>query len=199
MSMPQGMFPGMFPGPSFRTVRDHWALFLIEGIVLILLGIGAIFVPPIASLAATIIFGWVLLISGLVGLFTTLFGRHLPAFWWSLLSAAAGIVAGAILLIWPISGIYALTLVLIAFFLVEGFASIMFAIEHSRQLSGRWGWLLASGVVDVILALIVFFGLPWSAFWALGILLGINLIFGGVALVGMALHARSSGPSAPLV
>lgn len=192
MSMPQGMFPVA----NYRTVRDHWVLFLIEGIILVALGIGAIFVPPIASLAATLIFGWVLLISGLVGLFTTLFGRHLPAFWWSLLSAVAGIVAGAILLVFPISGIYALTLVLIAFFLVEGFASIMFAFAHSRQLSGRWGWLLASGIVDVLLAVIVFFGLPWSAFWALGVLLGINLLFGGFAMIGMALHAKSVPPTA---
>ena len=49
---------------------------------------------------------------------------------------------------------------LIAFFLIEGFASIMFAIEHRNQLSGRWGWMLASGVIDVILAVIVFIGLP---------------------------------------
>ncbi len=190
--MPQDMFPG----PALRTVRDHWVLFLVEGVVLVVLGIAAILVPPIASLAATILFGWLLLLSGLVGLVTTFWGRHLPAFWWSLVSAVAGIVAGAILLLWPLSGIYALTLLLIAFFLVEGIASIMYAIEHRRGLSGRWGWMLASGVTDVILAIVVWLGLPWSAFWALGILLGINLLFGGVALIAMALHARSAGPFA---
>jgi uncharacterized membrane protein HdeD (DUF308 family) len=55
--------------------------------------------------------------------------------------------------------------------------------------------MLASGILDVILAAIVFFGLPWSAFWALGLLLGINLVFGGWALIAMALHSRSAGPS----
>ena len=155
----------------------------------------AILIPPIASLAVTLFFGWLLLISGVVGLVTTFMARQAPGFWWSLVSAVLGIVAGVILLIWPISGTLSLTYLLIAFFLVEGFASIMYAIEHRNQLSGRWGWMLASGVVDVILALIIFSGLPGAAFWALGLLLGINLVFGGWALIAMALHARSAGPT----
>jgi uncharacterized membrane protein HdeD (DUF308 family) len=183
-------------GAAFKSVRDHWVLFLVEGIVLVLLGTLAILLPALASLAFTIFFGWLLLISGIVGLVTTLMARQAPGFWWSLLSAVLGIVAGVILLVWPISGTLSLTYLLIAFFLVEGFASIMYAVEHRSQLSGRWGWMLASGVVDVILAVIVFIGLPWSAFWALGLLLGINMIFGGWALIAMALHARSAGPTA---
>lgn len=185
-----------FPGSIYRPVREHWVLFLIEGVVLVVLGALAILIPPIGSLTATILFGWLLLISGIIGLATTWWGRRLPGFWWSLISAVLGIVVGAVVLLWPIHAIFALTYLLIAFFLVEGFASIMFAIEHSRQLSGRWGWMLVSGGVDVILAIAVFLGLPWSAFWALGILLGINLVFGGIALIGMALHARSAGPGA---
>ena len=182
-------------GAIFKSVRDHWVLFLVEGIVLVVLGVLAILIPPLASLAVTIFFGWLLLISGIVGLVTTFMARQAPGFWWSLLSAVLGIVAGVILLVWPISGTLSLTYLLIAFFLIEGFASIMFAIEHRNQLSGRWGWMLASGVVDVILAVIVFIGLPWSAFWALGLLLGINMVFGGWALIAMALHARSAGPN----
>jgi uncharacterized membrane protein HdeD (DUF308 family) len=68
----------------------------------------------------------------------------------------------------------------------------MYAIEHRRGLSGRWGWLLVSGVVDVILAGIVFFGLPGTALWAPGLLVGINMVFGGSSLVAMALHARAA-------
>jgi uncharacterized membrane protein HdeD (DUF308 family) len=83
-----------------------------------------------------------------------------------------------------------LTLVLIAFFVVEGIASIMYAIEHRNQLSGRWGWMLISGIIDLILAGIIFAGLPGTAVWALGLLVGINMVFGGAALIGMALAAR---------
>jgi len=175
-----------------RSVRDHWVLFLAEGLILIVLGFFAIVVPPLATLAVTLLLGWLLLISGAVGLVTTIIARHAPGFWWSLLSAAVGILAGLILLASPISGSVSLTLVLIVFFLIEGVASIMYAIEHRRGLSGRWGWLLVSGVVDVILAGIVFFGLPGTALWAPGLLVGINMVFGGSSLVAMALHARAA-------
>ena len=69
----------------------------------------------------------------------------MPGFWWSLLSAVLAIVVGVMLGLWPIGG--AFTHVLIAFFLVEGVASIMFALEHKRDLRGAWGWMLVSGVV----------------------------------------------------
>jgi uncharacterized membrane protein HdeD (DUF308 family) len=83
------------------------------------------------------------------------------------------------------------------FFVVEGIASIMFALEHKRELSGRWGWMLTSGVIDLILASIIVSGLPGIAAWAIGMLVGINMVFGGVALIAMALHARESNPSSP--
>jgi uncharacterized membrane protein HdeD (DUF308 family) len=85
-----------------------------------------------------------------------------------------------------------LTLVLIVFFVIEGVASIMYAIEHRRQYSGRWVWMLLSGIVDLILAGIIFAGLPGTALWALGLLLGINLVFGGASLIAMAMHARAT-------
>ena len=146
--------------------------------------------PPIATLAFTIIIGWMFLVSGVVGLITTFWARHAPGFWWSLVSALIAIAAGVVLLLWPITGTLSLTLVLIAFFVVEGIASIMYAIEHRNQLTGRWGWMLVSGIIDLILAGIIFAGLPGTAAWALGLLVGINMVFGGAALIAMALAAR---------
>ncbi len=172
------------------AIHEHWGLFLAEGIILVILGIAAIALPPIATLAFTIIIGWVFLISGVVGLFTTFWARHVPGFWWSLISAIIGIAAGVVLLLWPITGTLSLTLVLIAFFVVEGIVSIMYAIEHRNQLTGRWGWMLVSGIIDLILAGIIFAGLPGTAVWALGLLVGINMLFGGAALIAMALAAR---------
>ena len=172
------------------AIHEHWGLFLAEGIILVILGIAAIALPPIATLAFTIIIGWVFLISGVVGLFTTFWARHVPGFWWSLISAIIGIAAGVVLLLWPITGTLSLTLVLIAFFFIEGIVSIMYAIEHRNQLTGRWGWMLVSGIIDLILAGIIFAGLPGTAVWALGLLVGINMLFGGAALIAMALAAR---------
>jgi len=173
------------------TIHEHWVLFLVEGIILLVLGAAAIIVPVIATLAFTLFIGWLFLISGVVGLITTFWMRNAPGFWWSLLSGVVGIAAGIVLILWPISGTVSLTLLLIAFFLVEGIVTLMYAFEHRAQLSGRWGWMLASGIVDLILAGIIFAGLPETATWALGLLVGINLLFGGVAMIGMALAART--------
>ena len=175
-----------------NVIHDHWVLFLVEGIILVLLGAAAIIVPVIATLAFTLLIGWLFLISGIVGLITTFWLRNAPGFWWSLVSGVIGIAAGIVLIRWPISGTVSLTLVLIAFFVVEGIATLMYAFEHRVQLSGRWGWMLASGIVDLILAGIIFAGLPETATWALGLLVGINLLFGGTAMIGMALAARSA-------
>jgi uncharacterized membrane protein HdeD (DUF308 family) len=173
-----------------KSLNEHWVLFLIEGIILVILGLAAIVIPPIATLAVEILFGWIFLISGIVGLITTFRMRQAPGFWWSLVSAILGIAAGIVLLLWPLSGVLSLTLILIVFFVIEGVTSIMFALEHKRELSGQWGWMLVSGLVDLILAAIILAGLPGTAAWALGLLVGINMIFGGSALVAMALHAR---------
>jgi uncharacterized membrane protein HdeD (DUF308 family) len=172
------------------AIHAHWKLFLIEGIILALLGVAAIVVPPIATLAFELVIGWLFLISGIVGLITSFWMRNAPGFWWSLLSAVIAIAAGLVLLRWPISGTLSLTFVLIAFFVMEGIITIMYAIDHRNQLTGRWGWMLASGIVDLILAGIIFAGLPGSATWALGLLVGINMVFGGTAMIGMALAAR---------
>lgn len=173
-----------------RSLHQHWVLFLVEGVVLLVLGATAIVIPPLATLAATLVLGWLFLVSGVVGLFTTFLMRHAPGFWWSLISAALGVLVGSLLLARPVSGAYSVTLVLIAFFIIEGVASIMFALEHKRELSGRWGWMLASGVIDLLLAVMILAGLPGTAAWALGLLVGINMVFGGAALIAMAMHAR---------
>jgi uncharacterized membrane protein HdeD (DUF308 family) len=173
-----------------NAIHEHWKLYLAEGIILVLLGMAAIIVPWIATLAFTIFIGWLFLISGIVGLITTFYMRGAPGFWWSLLSAIVAIAAGVLLLYQPITGALSLTFVLIAFFVIEGIVTIMYAIDHRTQLSGRWGWMLASGVVDLILAGIIFAGLPGTAAWALGLLVGINMVFGGTAMIGMALAAK---------
>lgn len=173
-----------------RSLRDHWKLFLAEGIVLALLGLAALALPLLAGFAVTILLGWVFLTSGVIGLATTFAMRHAAGFWWSLVSAVLAILFGGALLVLPGAGLVTLTYLMIAFFIAEGIVTIMYALEHKRELSNRWGWMLLSGVVDLFVAFIVIIGLPWSVAWALGLLVGINLVFGGAAMVAMALAAR---------
>jgi uncharacterized membrane protein HdeD (DUF308 family) len=177
------------------SLSAHWKLFLIEGTVLVILGVAAVMLPLIATIAVAIMIGWIFLLSGVVGLLATFRMRSAPGFWWSLISGILGIVAGIVLLRWPLSGAFSLTLVLTLFLVLEGIVSIMFALEHKRELSGRWGMMLVSGVVDLILAAMIYAGLPGTAAWAIGLLVGINMVFGGSALIAMALHARNSAPA----
>ncbi|HWD57176.1 MAG TPA: HdeD family acid-resistance protein [Stellaceae bacterium] len=177
-----------------RSLYDHWRAFLAEGIVLVILGIMAIALPPLAGLAVTVVLGWLFLFGGIVGLAATFYQRNAPGFWWALISAAVAVLAGGILLSNPAAGVATLTYVLIAFFVVDGVIIIVMAFEHRRELSGRWEWMMLGGVMDLILALIIITGLPGTLAWALGLLVGIDLVFGGVALIGMANSARRLAP-----
>ncbi len=172
------------------AVREHWKAFLFEGILLSVLGLAAMILPPLASLAVTIFLGWMFLINGVAGLALTFWARGMPGFWWSLISAVLAIAAGIILLAKPVQGTLTLTIVVGAYFLAEGVATIMYALEHRRELSERWSWLLFAGVLDILIAAMIITGLPGSAEWAIGLLVGINLLFGGASLIGMALAAR---------
>jgi uncharacterized membrane protein HdeD (DUF308 family) len=176
------------------SLHEHWKLFVVEGVVLIVLGAAAIIVPAIATLAYAIFIGWLFLIMGAVGLATTFSMRNAPGFWWSLVSAVLAIAVGVALIGWPFGGEVSLTLLLIAFFLTEGIASIMYALEHRRELSGRWSFMLMSGIIDLVLGGIILAGLPETAMWAIGLLVGINMLFGGGALIAMGVHARSLNP-----
>jgi uncharacterized membrane protein HdeD (DUF308 family) len=195
MTLPQDRLPkdiAKLQSDMRAAVKAHWKAFLFEGIVLAVLGLGAMIVPPLASLAVAIFLGWTFLISGVAGLIVTFWARQMPGFWWSLFSAALAVLAGLILLARPMQGVLTLTIVVGAYFLAEGVATIMYALEHRRELSERWSWLLVSGLMDILIAFLIISGLPGSAEWAIGLLVGINLVLGGASLVGMALAARNS-------
>ena len=185
--------------PSLRDVRrvfdlelhQHWALYLVEGAMLIVLGLTAIALPPLATLAVTILLGWVLLVSGVVGAVMTILQRQGPGFGWSLLSALLAIAVGGFLVAYPVIAAVSLTVVLLIFFIVEGVSSLMYARAHKRELSqSRWGWMVASGIIDLALAAYIIFGLPVIASWALGLMVGVNMVFGGVAMIALAERAH---------
>ena len=174
------------------SMHDHWGLFLAEGTAVIILGLAAIIVPPIAGLFATVVLGWLLLVAGVVGLVATFRAREAPGFAWSLLSAVAAVVAGGLLLWNPLQGLVTLTYVLIAFFIVDGVLNIILGIVHRRELTGKWEWMLVNGVIDLILAGIIILGFPGTLVWAFGLLVGIDMIFGGGTLIAVALEARKA-------
>lgn len=179
----------------WRSTRRYWLQILAEGIILVILGWLALFLPIFATVTTlNMILGWLFVVSGLIGLVTTAGGRHAPGFWWSLLSAILAIGVGATLMQWPAANSVPIVYVLTVFFVIEGIATIMYAREHRRRLSGRWEWMVASGFVDLALATLVVLGLPATAPWATGLLVGVNMVFGGSAMIAMAIYAHTTPP-----
>ncbi|MEJ2374275.1 MAG: HdeD family acid-resistance protein [Pseudolabrys sp.] len=178
-------------------LHQHWALYLVEGAVLIVLGATAIVLPPLATLAITVMLGWVLLVSGIIGLVTTFGARTAVGFGWSLVSGVLAVAVGGVLLANAEIAAVFLTLVLLGFFIIEGGVSIMFALSHRRRLSSsRWGWMVASGIFDLAVGGSIVMGPPVVPPGALGFLVGVNLLFGGVALIAMAERAHGADKQA---
>ena len=182
------------------AIRKHWVLFLIQGVIMVILGILAVGEPMVATLAVTLFAGWLFLISGIVGLAGIFTARHVPGFWWALITAILAILVG-IYLIWrPLSGVLSLTLAVGAFFGAQGIVQIITAIGHHKVLSS-WVWMLITGIANVILALIIWAGFPGTADWVLGLLFGINLLLWGFSLIMTAIACRAvadaPAPNAP--
>jgi uncharacterized membrane protein HdeD (DUF308 family) len=175
-----------------KALHEHWHVLLVEGIILLVLGAAAIIIPPLAGIAATIWIGAIFLLGGIVGLVASLRARQAPGFGWAVVSATLALLAGLLLLWNPIEGLVTLTYVMIAFFIFDGLTMIFYAIAHRHELSGRWEWILTNGLIDLFLAAIILSGMPGSSIWALGLLLGIDLVFGGSALVAVALAAKKA-------
>jgi len=179
------------------SIGQHWWTYLAEGILLIVLGIAAIIVPIVASVAFAFLVGIILLIAGGAGAVHALAKPRAPGFGWALLSALITIIAGLLLIGWPVAGAFSLTIVLAAYLFAEGVASIGYAWMHRDHIDRGWAWMLFNGIVDWIMAAVIIWVLPtvFVALWALGLFIGIDLIFGGVSLARMGTSARGRLPA----
>jgi uncharacterized membrane protein HdeD (DUF308 family) len=162
--------------PDEREMQHHWGWLLALGIGLIILGLIALTMTISATLAAVWALGVVLLVGGVFE-FINAFrkGRHGDT-WMHLFSGVLDLVCGALLIAFPGRGAVGLTFILAIFFLVGGpvrfFSALMLRLPNK-------GWAMFSGVVDFLLGVILLASWPFSAFWFLGTLLGIALLFRG--------------------
>jgi uncharacterized membrane protein HdeD (DUF308 family) len=173
------------------ALRAHWRLFLFQGIVMLVLGVLAVAAPATATVAVDIYIGWLFLISGLTGLVAMFSARDASGFFWTLLTAALSLAVGVMLIWKPGTGVVSLTIVLTAFFIAEGIFQIAGSFSYRNLFPSSWGWMLFSGITDLVLAAIIIYGWPSTATWTLGLLVGINLITSGAAFVFTAIEARN--------
>jgi uncharacterized membrane protein HdeD (DUF308 family) len=173
--------------------RRNSLLYLVQGGVLILAGAFAILYPLISATAVIVMLGWLLIASGVtqgVGLIGAL---QVPQTWFQLISVALAVFIGFLFLLQPTQGILSISLLLVVFFMVEGISKIMFSL--AIRPFPMWAWLLASGVVGVLLSAILLMNLASATVWLLGLLLGVHLISVGSAMGYLALNVRR-GPEA---
>jgi uncharacterized membrane protein HdeD (DUF308 family) len=171
------------------AIKRHSLWYMIQGILMMVAGLVALLFPLVSSVAVILLLGWLLIISGILQGISLIGASNVPHFWLQLISVVLSIVIGLMFLNDPGGGLVALTLLLVVFFIVGGMARIVFALTI-RPLSD-WGWVLASGIIGVLLGIYLFASLPITAAWILGLLFGIQLLSEGAALTYMTWNIRS--------
>ena len=179
-----------------ETVKRHSLWYLLQGGLMIIGGVLALIYPVITSMAVVTLLGWVLIISGAVQAISLIGARNVPNFWLQLVSVALSVIVGILFLSNPEGGLTTITFLLIVFFVVEGISKVIFAL--TIRPFPNWGWVLASGILGIALAFILYASLPNVALWLLGLLLGIQLIGEGAALGYLAWQVRNAAaPAVP--
>ncbi len=190
MSLP-GINEEELIGAMRRSLKDHWQMFAVQGILLVILGGLAIAVPAVASVAVAAFVGWLLFFAGLFRAISLFRAPHAPGYWSSLLLAILTAILGVVIALFPLQGAVTLTMLLTAYFIVHGIASFIFAFSIKGD-TGRWVLLIFSGLIDLALAALIIAQWPSTALWVLGLYVGINLLFTGFALIFAALGAREA-------
>jgi uncharacterized membrane protein HdeD (DUF308 family) len=173
-----------------ETIKKYSLWYLIEGALLIVIGVLAIIFPLFASTAAVILLGWLLIISGVVQAISLIGAGQVPHFWLQLISVVLALLVGFLFLRDPSQALLTVTLLLIIFFMIEGISKVVFAL--TIRPFPNWGWVLASGILGILLALFLWANLPTVALWLIGLLIGIEMIGEGAALAYLAWQFRQA-------
>lgn len=167
------------PKSAAVAISENRTWFSIFGILLIVLGGLAIAFPFVTTIATKIFLGWLFLIGGIVQIFHAFSTKGWSEFFLDLLMGVLFLIAGVWLAFFPLTGIITLTIFLAAMFVAQGVIEIVMAFRI-RPLDG-WGWMFLAGVVALAVGVLILFDLPSSAAWAIGLLVGINLLMTGLA------------------
>ncbi len=174
--------------------RQSRTLLRVAGVLAVLAGLGSILVPAVASVGTSIFIGIVLLLASVplaMGVFAS---RDLGGRLLRLLVAALTAIAGLYLLVAPLEGAYTLTVMLVIWFVAIGFVRLAGGLAH-LGLPGA-GTTAFSGLLSIVLGILIAEKLPSSADWAIGLIVGIDLLFFGVN--ALLLAAASGGDQAPV-
>ena len=189
---PLGTATGVPPSDLLEALRRGRRRLMIAGVLLMALGAVAIIVPAVASVATAIFIGWILVIASAFDLANAMAIEHGGRKALRFVLALLTFVAGIYLLVAPLDGVFTLTVVLVIWFMASGTARVIVGIAE-RGLPG-WGMTVLSGVISIVLAVLIAEKLPSSADWAIGLIVGVDLLFSGTLLTSLAYRLRSLAP-----
>ena len=171
------------------AVVENRVWYIVLGAILIVLGAISIGAPFATTIAAKVFLGWLFLIAGISQIIHAFIARGWRGFLGHLLVGVLYVVVGAWLAFFPLTGIIGLTVLLAATFVIEGIFKFIMAVQI-RPMKG-WLWMIISGIIAVAVGILIIFELPSSATWAIGLLVGLNILMSGVAFVLLALSAKA--------
>lgn len=172
------------------TIRKRSLLFLLQAGVMVLAGVLALVFPAFTSVGLLVVLGWLLILSGVVKIVSLIGATQVPYFWLELVTVALEVLVGYLLIANPAAGLVAVTFIMLVLFLIVGITRVVFALMIRPMQD--WLWVLASGFVAIVCALVLFANLPEAATWLLGFLLGVELIAVGAAQGLMAWRVRQA-------
>lgn len=159
--------------------------FTIEGVVLVVLGLIALIAPLVAAVAAVSLLGWLIFLAGVLGLVATFAGRSHTHRTWSVVSAVIAVIGGLLIALNPVAGASALVIFLAAYLLLDGVSLLMLAFDQRKREARRWGWLLAAGVGDLVLAVLALMLGPLGSTLLVGFIVAVDLVLAGIALIAL--------------
>jgi len=173
-----------------EMVRSASTVSVLWGVLLVVLGVMAVGSPFLAAVAVNVVVAWLILFAGIVHLALAFRAHGAGSMIWKALVGIAYLCFGAYLLVHPVLAVATLTLVLASLFVLEGILDIVLYVKM-RPIHGS-SWMLVDGIVSLLLGAMIYLQWPSSSGWAIGTLVGISLIFSGVARVMMSLAVRKA-------
>ena len=170
-----------FPVSPAPVVSERWShgWSTVWSVLLIVLGLIAVILPNVGGMALTLYFGWLLVLGGIAFLLFATRTHARGVMWFQIGLAVLYLLIGLFLVFHPLAALATLTVVLAAYLFVEGVLELIVAFR-ARPAAGR-GWLVMDGVIALVIAGMILASWPASSVWAIGTLVGVNLIFSGIS------------------
>jgi uncharacterized membrane protein HdeD (DUF308 family) len=186
---------------NLNSIHENWKWVLASGIAFVVFGAIALAYSVLVTLASVFVFGWLLVFGGVFEAVHAFKNARWGGFLLELLTSILYVVVGVLMVVNPGVGAVSLTLLMAAFFRVGGIFRIVAAAALRPP---RWGWLVTSGLITLLLGILIWMEWPVSGLWVIGLFLGIDMLFTGTWLIMLALAARrlpayraQEGPATP--